>query len=195
MGENFFQSNPFFNQFIKPPVITSVVNITLEEAYRGCKKSVQYERTEIRNDRRTTVHEELQLDIPEGIDHEEMIVLENRGNTLNGVAGDVRIVVHVTNNTEFTRQGMNMIYNKSLTLKEALCGFSFDIRLIHGTTITVQNTINRPSHKIIRPGFRQTCNGHGMKKQGKQGDLLIEFDVLFPESLTVEQKEALANVL
>lgn len=195
MGEHFFQSNPFFNQFMKPPAISCVVNITLEQAYHGCKTPIQYERTEIRNERRTTVHEEFSLEIPEGIDHEEIIVLENRGNTLNGNTGDVRVVVHVTNDTEFTRQGNNLIYNKSLTLKEALCGFSFDVRLIPGTIITVQNTMQRPSHKIIRPGFRQTCNGHGMKRQGKQGDLLIEFDVVFPESLTFEQKEGLVHVL
>jgi DnaJ-class molecular chaperone len=44
-------------------------------------------------------------------------------------------------------------------------------------------------------GAKQVIKNLGMVREGTTGDLVLEFDVKFPESLTQEQKEALINIL
>ena len=183
--------NPFFSQFIKPPSVQCFVNITLEQAFRGCVLPVQYNRFIVRGNQKQDMMMNINVQVPEGIDHENTILLENQGNEINGATGDVRVVVQITNNTLFERQDLNLLLNRTITLKEALCGFTFDVCLITGSTLTIRNT----GSKIIRHGFRQTCHGHGMKRGEKTGDLLIEFSVQFPESLTPEQQVALRDLL
>lgn len=182
---------PFFSQFMKPPTVQCFVNITLEQAYRGCVLPIQYNRFVVRANQKQDMIMNMSVQIPEGIDHENTIVLENHGNEINGLTGDVRVVVQITNNTLFERQDLNLILHRTITLKEALCGFTFDVCLINGSSLTIRNT----GSKIIRPGFRQTCHGHGMKRENKTGDLLIEFSVQFPESLTQEQQGILKDLL
>lgn len=183
--------NPFFSQFMKPPSVQCFVNITLEQAFRGCVLPVQYNRFIVRGNQKHEEAMNISVPIPEGIDHENTIILENRGNEINGVAGDVRIIVQITNSTLFERQELNLLLHRTITLKESLCGFSFDVCLITGSALTIRNT----GSKIIRPGFRQTCHGHGMKREDKTGDLLIEFTIQFPESLTQEQQGVLRDLL
>ena len=68
------------------------------------------------------------IDIPCGIDNNEMIILRDKGNILNEtIKGDVKIFIKVINDTEFKREGINLILEKNISLKEALCGFSFNI--------------------------------------------------------------------
>lgn len=183
--------NPFLSQFIKPPTVQCFVNITLEQAFRGCVLPIQYNRFIVRGNNKQDMTMNISVQIPEGIDHENTIVLENQGNEVNGAVGDVRVVVQVTNNTLFERQDLNLLLHRTITLKEALCGFTFDVYLITGSALTIRNS----GSKIIRPGFRQTCHGHGMKRGEKTGDLLIEFTIQFPENLTPEQQVVLRDLL
>lgn len=189
--EGMMGGNPFFSQFMKPPSVQCFVNITLEQAYRGCVVPLQYNKFIVQNNQRQEIVVNIPFQIPEGIDHENTILIENQGNEINGAVGDVRVVVQITNNTLFERQDMNLLLHKTVTLKEALCGFTFDVCLITGSSLTIRNT----GSKIIRPGFRQTCHGHGMKRGNKTGDLLIEFQIQFPESLTAEQQTTLKELL
>ena len=78
---------------------------------------------------------------------------------------------------------MNLIYRKSITLKEALTGFSFSIRYFNNKTYTINNT----DGKIIKPGFGFIINNLGMSRKEKKGNLIILFNVQFPNSLTNEQ--------
>jgi len=190
-GEMMSTGNPFLSQFIKPPTIQCFVNITLEQAYYGCVSPIQYSRFIVRGNNRQDTIVNTSVQIHEGIDHENVIVLENQGNDVNGATGDVRIIVQITNNTQFERQDLNLLLHKTITLKESLCGFTFEVSLITGSALTIRNT----GTKIIRPGFRQTCHGHGLKRGEKTGDLLIEFSIQFPESLTHEQQTVLKDLL
>lgn len=189
--EGMMGGNPFFSQFLKPPSIQCIINITLDQAFRGCVVPLQYNKFVVRDNQKQEMTVNIPFQVPEGIDHENTILMENQGNEINGALGDVRVVIQITNNTLFERQDLNLLLHKTITLKEALCGFTFDVCLITGSSLTIRNT----GSKIIRPGFRQTCHGHGMKRGNKTGDLLIEFQIQFPESLTAEQQATLKEVL
>lgn len=183
--------NPFFSQFMKPPSVQCCVTISLEQAYRGCVIPVQYNRFIVRGNQKHDMMMNVSVNIPEGIDNENAVILENQGNEINGATGDVRVIVQITNNTLFERQDLNLVLQKTITLKESLCGFAFDVLLITGSALTIRNSGTR----IIRPGFRQVCHGHGMKRGDKTGDLLIEFLIQFPETLTQAQQALLKDIL
>ena len=86
---------------------------------------------------------------------------------------------------------MNLIYKKTLTLKEALTGFSFEIKFLQDKSYTINNS----SAKIITPGFKKIIPGMGMKRAGASGDLIIAFDVKFPDKFTEEQMKILKKIL
>lgn len=184
--------NHFFQPFISPPSVNIPVSISLQQAYTGCVLPLSFEKTIIQQDKRMSQKQDIRVNIPEGVHENETIVLDNQGHEINGVAGDVRVTVHIENSTEYIRQGMNLLYMKNISLKEALCGFSFDIPLITGNYLTIKN-IN--TVKVIKPGFQQTIHGYGMKRDGQCGNLLIDFQIVFPESLTSAQKEVLMETL
>jgi DnaJ-class molecular chaperone len=80
-------------------------------------------------------------------------------------------------------------YKKTITLKEALCGFKFKIDHING------NLLSLNVNTVLYTGAKQVIKGLGMIREGITGNLVLEFDVKFPESLSAEQKEAIGNIL
>jgi DnaJ family protein B protein 4 len=95
----------------------------------------------------------------------------------------------VTNDTEFTRTGIDLHYKKTITLKEALCGCKFKLDHISGNQIALN------VNAIIYTGAKQVIKNFGMIKDGKVGDFVMEFNVTFPETLTQEQKDKLSEIL
>jgi DnaJ family protein B protein 4 len=100
-------------------------------------------------------------------------------------------MVVVKNDTEFARNGQDLVFKKRLSLKEALCGFTFQIAHLNGKTIGINNTTT-----IIPPGAKKVINTMGMHRDGQSpGNLIIEFEVEFPTTLTPEQKSGIATLL
>ena len=52
----------------------------------------------------------------------------------------IKIFVKIENNTEFKRSGLDLILEKSITVKEALCGFTFELKYITGKVYTISAT-------------------------------------------------------
>ena len=66
-----------------------------------------------------------------------MIILRNSGHIINDMLkGDVKVFIKVLNdNTNFKREGLDIIIAKDISLKEALRGFfNFSIDHISGKT-------------------------------------------------------------
>ena len=183
----------FFQAINKPPPIVKTINLTIAQAYLGGSFPIELERwnlvDNIRYDEKLTVY----IVIPEGIDENEIMTIQGNGNTINNtIKGDIKIHMKISNDTEFKRQGLDLIYNKTVTLKEALCGFEFDIKHISGKILSFKNTVNP---FIIKPGFRKVIPEFGMKRDNTTGNLIIEFDILFPESLKPELISKLSEIL
>ena len=182
-----------FHQMQKPEPIVKQIQVTLEQSYTGFNSPIEIERVNIDNNVRSVEKETLYLNIPAGIDNNETIVLGDKGHCINGqVRGEVRIQVQLVNNTPFKRQGTDLIYSKKISLKEALCGFVFEIDHLSGKRLALNN-ISNPT--VIKPNFKKMVQGMGMTRDNSTGNLIIEFEIEFPESLTAEQIEGLNKVL
>jgi len=177
----------------KPQPIQKTIQITLEQCYTGCSVPIEIERWIFKSDIKCSELETIYLTVPAGIDENECIMITGKGNALNDeIKGDIKVGIQVINNSEFTRQGMDLYHKKSVSLKDALCGFSFELKHLNGKTFCLNNNTN---HTIIRPNFKKTIPNLGMNRENTKGSLIIEFDVQFPESLTTEQIEGLKPLL
>jgi DnaJ family protein B protein 4 len=181
-----------FQQLNRPQSIHKTVSITLQDVYHGKTVPIEIERQSIANNSRSIQKEIIHVSIPPGVEENEIITLEGQGHSIHDFKGDVKINFKIENNTIFTRQGQDIIYTHKISLKEALCGFSFEIKHLSGKMMNMNN-IQNPT--IIKPGFKKIVPHLGFQKGSHTGNLIIEFLVDFPEVLTGEQIESLRQIL
>lgn len=184
--------NPF-QQIQKPSSIIQNIQITFEQSYTGCTIPVSVEKWMQTGNVRTNVTEVIYLTIPAGTDNKEVIIMQDCGNTMNEqLKGDVKFIIDVQNNSAFVRQGMDLVYRKQLSLKEALTGFAFEVPHVSGKMLAINNKTNST---VVSPNYRKVISNLGMMRNNHSGNLIIEFDVVFPETLTSEQIEKLGEIL
>lgn len=180
------------HKLMKPIPIIKSEEIKLSKAYIGCKLPVNITRWVIDNGLKKEETETIYIDIPKGIDDNEIIILRGKGNVLSHTnIGDVKVFIKITNDTCFSRNGLDLILNKSITLKEALCGFKFDLKYIDGRIFKITNN----SGNIITNNYNKVINNMGLKRDEHVGNLIINFTVEFPEDLTEEQITQLGKIL
>ena len=189
---NTFNFQHIQKQFQKPPPIIKHLSISLQQAYNGCAMPIEIERWVV-NDRVKTIEKEtLYVDIPAGLDSNELIVFREKGNIVNDkLKGDVKIFIKVLNDTVFKRNGLNLIFEKEISLKEALCGFSFELDHLSGK----KYRINNGNGTVIGTNYQKVVPGLGLKRNGHSGNLVIIFNIKFPEKISLEQVDALNKIL
>lgn len=177
---------------MKPALITKHVDITLEQAYSGCSIPVEIQRVVQVNDIQTHEVENILVDILPGVNDNESVVIQNIGNRNNDAKGDVNIIIRIKNDTPFKRSNLDLIYDKTISLKDALCGFTFEFIHVSGKKLSMNNT--NPI-TIITPGYKQVIQGLGMKKDALTGNMIFNFIVEFPKELSQEQRTHISNGL
>jgi len=181
-----------FGQLQKPTPIIKTVTITLEQVMTGCTLPVDIERWINENGNKISEHETLYINIPKGADDNEIIILRDKGNMINEtIKGDIKIFIKVINDTPFKRNGLDLIYEKRISLKDALCGFSFQLKHVNGKVYTINNS----SGSIVVPEYQKLMPNMGLERESHIGNLIIHFHVDFPEKLNEEQIKQLKNIL
>jgi len=189
-----FHGGPMgFQQAISKPIpIIKNIEITIEQVLSGANIPLEIERWIMENGIKIMEMETIYVSIPQGIDENEIIILRDKGNIINEhVKGDVKIFVKIINETEFKRNGLDLIYEKKITLKESLCGFSFEIKYINGKSYTLNNN----KGNIIPPSYKKMYPNMGLVRGEHRGIMCIHFQVEFPINLSNEQMEKLKEIL
>ena len=189
-----FHGGPMnFQQAMNKPIpIMKSLQITMAQVFSGTSIPLEIGRWILENGTKVFEKETIYIDIPEGIDENEMIVLRDRGNVISDQCkGDIKINILVQNNTAFNRSGLDLILDKTISLKEALCGFSFELNYINGKNYTLNN--NKGS--IVPPEYKKIYPDMGLKRGEHKGNMIINFHVDFPTILTTEQIDKLSEIL
>ena len=193
MNPNIPRAHINVRRMMIPPTIVKKIKITLEEAYKGLNYPLEIERELYEHDGTIRKEQEkIYIDIPKGIDTNEMIIIRGKGNC-NKMKhyGDIKVIIEVENKTKFVRQGLNLIYIHDVTLKEALVGFDIEIKHLNGKNYNM----NHSGLGVINPSSQLNMDGLGMERGNSKGPLLIKFRIEFPKQLTNEQKSALLEIL
>ena len=182
-----------FQQAMQKPIpIIQNVSINMEQVLNGATIPIDIERWILENGNKVFEHETIYIPIPQGIDDGEITILRDKGNIINeNLKGDVKLIIKIVNDTIFKRSGLDLILEKNIPLKDALCGFSFDITYLNGKSYTLNNN----KGNIIPPEYRKMYPGMGLTRGEHKGNLVIHFHVDFPEKLTDEQIGQLLLVL
>jgi DnaJ-class molecular chaperone len=178
--------------FQKPEPVIKQIELSLEQVLTGLSLPIEIERWIMENGNKVFEKETMYVPLPAGIDEGEMVILPEKGNVLNGnIKGDIKIQIKINNTTEFKRSGLDLILEKTISLKEALCGFSFEIKYINGKSYTLNNN----KGNIIPSGYKKVYPEMGLVRDGRKGNMIIHFNVQFPEKLTEEQIDKISGVL
>ena len=193
MNPNIPRANINIRRMMMPSTIHKKVTISIEEAFKGLNYPLEIEREiyeESGSIRRES--EKIYIDIPKGVDTNEMIIVRGKGNCNQMKAyGDIKVIINVENDTKFVRQGLNIYYIKEITLKEALVGFDIEFKHLNGKNYNM----NHSGQGVINPSSQLNMEKMGFQRGNHVGALIIKFKIEFPNQLTNEQKTALLEIL
>ncbi|KAK2577450.1 hypothetical protein KPH14_003555 [Odynerus spinipes] len=112
---------------------------------------------------------------------------------LDGEPGDLILKIKTEPHPVFERIGDDLYTNVTISMQDALIGFTMEIEHLDGHKVTIQRD------KITKPGARIRKKGEGMPNYDNNnlhGTLYITFDIAFPETeFTAEQKEEIKKLL
>ncbi|KAF9041019.1 HSP40/DnaJ peptide-binding protein, partial [Hymenopellis radicata] len=178
-----------------PAEITRPLRVSLKELYEGTVKHLKVGRRLLNG---TTEDKVLDIHIHPGWKSGTKIRFARAGNEQpSGESQDLVFVVEEKPDDTFSREGNDLICKVPIPLLEALTGSPSKkvVGLLDGRKLQVPV----PSG-IVKPGQETTIPGEGMpiRKDGavkSKGDLIVKWNVVFPERLTSAQKEGLKKVL
>lgn len=168
------------------------VSISILQSYTGCTIPININRNITGNNKEGYVKHEketLYVTIPQGIDNNEIVILEKKGNICGKEYGDVKVKIDLKPDKQYQRTGLDLVLTKNITLKEALCGFEFTFTHLNGKMYNINN-----KSKIINPYSEERIDKLGFIRQDTIGCLLIKFDIEFPTSISNEKKETLSEI-
>ena len=187
-GIHIFRNGQQQQQQLKPSPISKTITITMAQVLDGASIPVEIERWILENDTKMFENETLYVTIPKGIDDNEIILLKDKGNYLNDTCiGDVKLYIKVENKTEYERHGLDLLFHKTITLKESLCGFQFELPYLNDKTFSINNN----GGNVIPAEYKKVIPKLGLSRDDRVGNLIIMFHIQFPEKLTDEQIESI----
>jgi DnaJ homolog subfamily A member 2 len=138
----------------------------------------------------------LEVVIDKGVAHGTKIVMAGEADQAPGIIpGDVVFVVQIKEHPVFKRKGNDLIYKQSITLLEALTGTQFLIKHLDGRELLVKSN----PKETIKQGDMKLIQKEGMQAYKKgpfdKGDLIVVFDIVYPDTVTDEMAKVLKKTL
>lgn len=158
-------------------------------AHSGVTKKMKITKTKTDESGRTeSVPKIIEIPIKRGYKAGTKLTYEREGDERPGeIPSDIIFEIEEAPHARFRRKGDDLIYKRNLTLTQALTGLKFQVLALDGTQVEVDTS----NDGVIAPGQHKVVRGKGMpnSKTGAYGDLIIEFDVLFPKGAKLSQEQ------
>merc|ERR1719230_917456 len=137
----------------------------------------------------------LEVNVDKGMEDGQKITFSGEGDQEPGLeAGDIIIVLDEKQHPLYKRNGSDLIMKMEISLTDALCGFRKTVRTLDDRTLVIQTV----SGEVIKTGDLKQVQGEGMpqyRNPFEKGRLIIQFNVVFPNSLDPGMAQALAGIL
>ncbi len=129
----------------------------------------------------------INVKIPAGMEDGQTLRLKGLGyeGANGGANGDVLITVNVDKHPYFTSEGLNILLDLPITIKEAILGAKITVPTISGKVM-----VNIPPY--ASSGEKLRLKGKGIKKGSTQGDQFITLKIVSPKAHNTELEKALA---
>jgi molecular chaperone DnaJ len=133
----------------------------------------------------------LQVKVPPGVENGTRILYTGHGDAGldGGPAGDVYVVLHVTEHPFFERDGKDLHCAIPISITQAALGATVSIPTLEGAA-----TLEIPAGTQTGTSFRVRKRGVPVLNGSGRGDLYVEVKVTIPEKLTRQQRELLEQL-
>ena len=127
--------------------------------------------------------------IPAGVRDGQRIRLAGKGapGRRGGPAGDLFVVVHVSEHALFGRKDADLTLTVPITFAEAALGTTLTVPTLDGT-VSLKVPAGTSSGRTLR------VRGRGVPKKGGAGDLLVTLDVAVPVRLTPAERKIIEDL-
>src|SRR5215207_1163838 len=140
---------------------------------------------------RRATRKTLDVDVPAGIADEQRIRLTGRGHAgeRGGLPGDLYVLVRVTEDERFLRDGSDLVTVVDVPAPAAALGTTVSVPTLDG-----EHGVEVPPG--TQPGTVVTLRGKGMPTIGRRGrgDQQVVLNVVVPRNLTARQRELLGEL-
>jgi len=137
----------------------------------------------------------LEVSVDKGMEDGQKVTFSGEGDQEPGLEpGDIIIVLDEKAHTLFKRNGSDLVMKMDISLTEALTGLRKTIKTLDDRTLVIQTV----SGEVIKTGDLKQVQGEGMpqyRNPFEKGRLIIQFNVVFPNSLDPSMAQALAGIL
>lgn len=135
--------------------------------------------------------EELEVDIAPGASSGDLLRFPGQADEHPDVeTGDLIIVLRTAPHSRFQRDGSHLYTTVHLTLRHALLGFDRTLPQLDGSRLSLRRT------EITQSGLVVRIPGAGMPtRDGRHGDLYVEYKVVLPTHLSKDQRLQLERIL
>jgi len=180
-----------FNSFQEVPDEIFVEQvISYQQSYQGCYIPINIEREITRGRMRKTETETIYMNIEKGTDENEIITISEKGNIKDGISSDIKVKIILQKHREYTRRGIDLVLHKSITFKESLCGFEFNLEHINGKSIKFTSSRGN----VLQNGDEKVIDKLGFYRAEQVGNLILSFHVIQPETLSEKQLKLIEDV-
>jgi molecular chaperone DnaJ len=137
----------------------------------------------------TTQTRTITVRIPAGVKDGQRIRLAGKGapGRRGGPAGDLFVVVHVSEHPLFGRKGDDLTLTVPISFAEASLGTTLTVPTLDGN-VTLKVPAGTTSGRTLR------VRGRGVPGKGRSGDLLVTVEVAVPQRLTPGAREAIEKL-
>ncbi|XP_037931994.1 dnaJ protein homolog 1-like [Teleopsis dalmanni] len=190
-----FNVQPNRKRQAQDPPIEHDLYVTLEEIDKGCVKKMKISRMchgADGNSRKET--KVININVKPGWKAGTKITFQQEGDQKPGkIPADIIFIIRDKPHHLFKRDGNDLKYSAVISLKQALCGTLVQVPTLQGDRIGLNM-----QNEIIKPSTIKRVSGRGLpypKEQNRRGDLLVSFDIKFPDTLHHDAKEVLNDLL
>lgn len=189
-----FNAQPNRKRTQQDPPIERDLFVSLEEIDRGCVKKMKISRMSMSSGQPRKEEKVLNISVKPGWKAGTKITFPQEGDQTPGrIPADIVFIIRDKPHPVFKREGSDLRYTAQVSLKQALCGTTVSVPTLQGDRITVSS-----QGEIIKPTTVKRLSGRGLpfpKEPSRRGDLLVSYDIKFPDSLQSGTKELLSEIL
>jgi len=182
-------------QPIQDPTLEKDLLISLEDMMTGVAKKMKISRKVYSENGSVSKEDKvLKIDVKPGWKSGTKVTFAKEGDRVPGkIPADIAFIIRDKPHPIFVREGANINYTYKIPLREALCGTIVQVPTLDGKKLGINC-----KEEVIQPNTIKRLQGYGLpfhKEPQRKGDLIVNFDILFPDKLSQNSKNILSDVL
>ena len=169
--------------------------VSLEEIAKGAEKKMKISRKVFHIDGGFTIEEKvLKINIKPGWKSGTKVTFHKEGDRVPGrIPADIVFIIKDKPHPVFIRDDNNIVWTCKIPLYLAIEGCLLNVPTLEGKRFQFDIP-----NEILKPTTTKRFHGHGLpfsKEPHRRGDLIVNFEVLFPDQLSRASKNIISDAL